>query len=331
VGAFLRSYGRWIVLLAIVAFLAVFARRVDWAQAWASIRGASPSLLAAAFVANGTSILLRGIRWWIFLRPAGAHSLALALRATVAGGALNNVLLAQGGEAARVVFVARAADVPAPRVLATLALERMFDTVGFVVLLAFGGLLLETTPEMHRFRLPAMIVLVVITALIVVFLYMSRGHTLETAAEAVADVAVGPVTLIGRGRRFVSRFATSARALATPSRFAVAFGLSLIAWLGQLATYHWCAVAAGISLPLAASLAALLAANVGFLIRATPGSVGVFQVLYAVTVVQFGVDRDAAVAASLLIQTLQIVPLTIVGVALAPEFIFRKRRARLEA
>jgi glycosyltransferase 2 family protein len=331
VAAFVHRYGRWIVMLAIVAFLVVFARRVDWGQAWIAIRGASPGLLAAAFVANAVSILCRGVRWWVFLRPAGSRSLKLALRATVAGAALNNVLLAQGGEAARVVFVARAADVPGPRVLATLALERLFDTVGFVVLLAFGSLLLETTAEMQRFRVPAMVVLSVIVVLLVVFLYMSRGHTLETAAEAVADVAVGPITVIGRGRRFVSRFGTSARALATPPRFAIALVLSLVAWMGQLVTYHWCAVATGISLPIAASLAALLAANIGFLVRATPGSVGVFQVLYAVTVVQFGVDRDAAVAASLLIQTLQIVPLTIIGIALAPEFIFKRRGAPVDA
>jgi hypothetical protein len=39
---------------------------------------------------------------------------------------------------------------------------------------------------------------------------------------------------------------------------------------------------------------------------------------------QFGVPRNDAIAVSLLIQTLQIIPPTLLGIALAPEFIFRR-------
>ena len=39
---------------------------------------------------------------------------------------------------------------------------------------------------------------------------------------------------------------------------------------------------------------------------------------------QFSVARNDAIAVSLLIQTLQILPLTLLGIALAPEFIFRR-------
>jgi uncharacterized protein (TIRG00374 family) len=324
---FLRRYGRWILTAAILVFLVIFARRVDWASAWNAMRGASPALLVAAFAANALSLIMRGVRWWVFLRPAGVRSFSLTLRATIAGAALNNLVLAQGGEAARVVFVARAAHVPSARVLATLALERLFDAVGFVALLAFGTFALALPPNMQRLRVPAAVVLFVLFVLLYVFVYLTRGRTLELAAEASAEIAAGPSTLLGRGRRYVSRFAASASALASGPRFAAAFALSLLAWLGQLYTYHWCAVATGISLPVAASLAALLASNIGFLLRATPGGVGVFQVIYAVTVAQFGVGQEQAIAASLLIQTLQIVPLTLAGGVLAPDFIFRRRHA----
>ena len=323
----IRRYGRWLLTAAILVFLVMFARKVDWTAAWGAIRSASPALLAAAFAANAVSLVMRGVRWWVFLRPAGAPSLWLAMRATIAGAALNNLVLAQGGEAARVVFVSRASGVPSARVLATLALERLFDAVGFVILLAVGTFALTLPPNMQRLRVPAAVVLFVLFVLLYMFVYLTRGKTLEIAAEASAEVAAGPSTLLGRGRRYVARFAASASALATGPRFAAALVLSLVAWLGQLYTYHWCAVATGISLPLAASLAALLASNIGFLLRATPGGVGVFQVIYALTVAQFGVAQDQAIAASLLIQTLQILPLTLVGGLLAPEFLFRRRHA----
>ena len=86
-------------------------------------------LLVAAVVINFLSMAVKGVRWWLFLKPAGSPSLPLALRATIAGAGLNNVLVANGGDAARVVFVSRATGIPSSTVLATLALERLFGLI----------------------------------------------------------------------------------------------------------------------------------------------------------------------------------------------------------
>jgi uncharacterized membrane protein YbhN (UPF0104 family) len=101
---------RWLVTGVIVVFLIIFARTVDWATAWSSIRNASVPLLLAAVGVNFLSLVFKAIRWWLFLRAAGSCSFPLALRATIAGAGLNNVLVANGGEAARVVFVSRSTD-----------------------------------------------------------------------------------------------------------------------------------------------------------------------------------------------------------------------------
>src|SRR5258705_374085 len=200
---------RWAISAAILVFLIVFARTIDWHAAWSSMRHASLPLLAAAIGVNILSVLIKGVRWWLFLRPIGITSLPLAIRATIAGAGLNNVLVASGGDAARVVFVSRVSGVPSSTVLASMALELA-------------------------------------------------------------------------------------------------------------------AAAAHVNLPLAGSLACLLGINVGLIIRATPGNVGFFQFVFALMAEQFGVSRDDAIAVSLLIQTLQILPLTLLGIALAPEFIFRR-------
>lgn len=312
---------RWILSAVIVVFLVLFARSVDWRAAWAAIRGAGVALLLAATLVNFLSIALKGVRWWIFLRPAGVRSLWLTVRAALAGAALNNILVAQGGEAARVLFVSRASHTPSSTVLATLALERMFDAVGFVVVLVIATSGFPLPPSLSRWRVPAAIALVGIVAALV---FLARGK--KEVAKVVAE-AVAPASLWAKSKDYVRRFASGARTLASGPRFAAAFALSMITWFGQLLTYHWCALATGVQVPLAGSLAALIAVNVGFLIRATPGNVGVFQVVYAVTVAQFGIARDPAIAVSLLIQTIQIIPLTLVGVALAPEFVFKRRPA----
>src|SRR4051794_8564591 len=79
---------------AIIAALVLFARKVNWATTWHSITEANRSVLLLAAVVNLLSLMLKGVRWWIFLRPVGAPSLWMALKATFAGAGLNNILVA---------------------------------------------------------------------------------------------------------------------------------------------------------------------------------------------------------------------------------------------
>jgi hypothetical protein len=105
----------------------------------------------------------------------------------------------------------------------------------------------------------------------------------------------------------------------------------MVSWWCQVLTFKYAGEAAHVPMSLAASVATLLAINIGLLIRATPGNVGFFQFVFAITAEQFGIDRNSAIAVSLLIQTLQIIPITLLGAALAPEFIFGKTKALEQA
>jgi uncharacterized protein (TIRG00374 family) len=311
---------RWAISAAILVFLILFARTIDWHAAWNSMRHASLPLLAAAIGVNILSVLIKGVRWWLFLRPIGIKSLPLAIRATVAGAGLNNVLVASGGDAARVVFVSRVSGVPSATVLASMALEKLFDPIGFVILLVYGVLAFELPPQFERWKIPAEILLVLIVALLFFFVYATRRMKPEHVPERRAK----PRTFMGKFRAYFVSFGQTAGRLATGPRFVAAIVLSLASWACQLWTFELAAAAAHVSIPLAGSLACLLGINVGLIIRATPGNVGFFQFVYAFMAGEFGVAKNDAIAVSLLIQTLQILPLTLLGMALAPEFIFRR-------
>lgn len=313
---------RWALTAAIIIFLVMFARTIDWQAAWTSMKSASLPLLAAAIFVNFLSVAVKGVRWWLFLRPIGIPSLALAMRATIAGAGLNNVLVASGGDAARVVFVSRLTGVPSATVLASMALERLFDPIGFVILLVFGVLVLELPAQFEAWKIPAVALLVIIIALLAYFVYATRN----AKPGDVAAHGQQPSGLGGKVKAYLVSFAATAGHLATGPRFLAATALSLAGWGLQLATFALAAEAAHVAISLAGSFACLLAINVGLVLRATPGNVGFFQFAYALMAEQFGVRREDAIAVSLLIQTLQILPLTLIGVLLAPEFIFKKGR-----
>ncbi len=304
------------LVLLILAALVVFARTVQWREAWHVIRNTSPTLLTAAILVNLLSLAVKSVRWWIFLRPIGVTSPALAARGTFIGAGLNNVLVANGGEAARVVFVSRSAHVASASVLATLALERLFEMVGYVLLLAIAVSVLSLPPALHRMRPFALAALVGMTALLV---YLVR-HPEQTELPALEGEG-----MLHKARAYGRNFLRTITGVSSAARFAGALACSVVAWALQVFTYHLTALAAHMQMSLVGSVAALLAVNIGFAIRATPGNVGVFQMLYAVTAASFAMDKDQAIGVALLIQIQQILPVTLIGVLLAPQMIFQRR------
>ena len=302
----------------ILVMLVIFATKVNWHSTWAAIQDSSISILLLAAAVNLFSLGLKGVRWWIFLRPIGASSLFLALRATFAGAGLNNVLVANSGEAARVIFVSRAAHITSAKVLATLALERLFELIGYVVMLALAVSFLPLPPVLERTRPFAWFALALIAGFLI---YLVRRP--ESPDQIIASTEIG---WRAKTRVYGRRFMQALAGISTGPRFGAALALSVAIWALQLATYALTAEAAHFPIPLVGTVAAILAVNIGFAIRATPGNVGVFQMLYAATTTAFGLDENQAIAVAFLIQTQQILPVTLLGIALAPEFIFQKRR-----
>ena len=308
------------VILAVLVGLVIFARSVDWGEVWRAVRQTDVPLLLAAAAVNLASVAIKAIRWWIFLRPIGVTSLSLATRGTFVGAGLNNILVANGGEAARVVYVAREANAPAAGVLATLALERLFEAIGWAFTLSLAATLLPLPDSLVVVRPIAIVLFVAMTAFLV--------YLLRSPDRPVVPI-IAAAGWMHRARRFGREFMTTLRTVASAPRFVAALVVSIAVWALQIATYHLTAMATGLPISLVGTIACVLAVNVGFGLRATPGNVGVFQVVYAVTAAGFGMNKDAATGTAFLIQMQQILPVTLLGVAFAPSLLRPRGRARL--
>lgn len=326
-----RHLLRGALLVVAVLLLARFARSVDWRETWRALRSASPALLLLATVANLASLLMRGARWSLFLRGAGVDDMPLALRGAVVASGLNNVLPASGGEAARVLMVARRAGVPPSRVAATVVLDRGVDALVFLVLLALAPHVVPLPGMLQRWGRVAGIVLVVLLAVVVPLLVRSASRR-RAVAGALADAPEPEAIpegapLVARVRATLAQFGRAFGDIAGVRRLVPAFVISLASWSLQLATYHYTARAAGLPASPVASAAAMLAVNVAFLFPVTPGNVGVFQVIYALVMSAFALERDRAIAVALMIQAIQVLPVTAAALLVAPRWATRQREA----
>jgi uncharacterized membrane protein YbhN (UPF0104 family) len=150
-----------------------------------------------------------------------------------------------------------------------------------------------------------------------------RGSPREGAADDFEKSGAGMLARVGQYWRHL--VATSAT-IATGPRMAAAIGLSFAGWAGQWATFHYAARATAFPMSASESLIALLAVNASFLVRLTPGNVGVFQLLYTLAATSSGLEKNSAVAVAFLIQLIQYVPVTVIGLLFAPSLV--KSRAR---
>lgn len=315
-----RHLAHIVLSVAIIALLVLYARTVHWERVWHAVSAASLPLLLLSALANLISLGAKALVWWIFLRRAGAPSLELAVRATVAGAALNNLLVANSGDAARAVVVARRSGATGPGVLAALTLERLFDLLGYVLIVALAAELLPMPEAIARWRTAALLLLAAIGLL---FWLLVRRTPPEAPRRAHA-----PTRLLARAHAFLDHYFSNLSAMITRRALGAAFLLTIVNWGGQIASYHLAALATHLPLTVTGTIAAMLTSNVGFLLRATPGNVGVFQAVYALTAQALGASADQAVGTALLLQVAQGVPVTLLGAALAPDLIAHTVRQR---
>lgn len=311
---------RWGVTIVTLALLVRLAGTVAWHDVWASARDASPRWLVVAALVNLVTPAVRGARWWIFLRAVGSPSLPLAIHAAYVGSGLNNLLPASGGDAARALLVARRSVIPAATALATLAIDRVIEVATYLALILVVPLVIVVPESVRRGKTVAAVVLV---SLALVSVLAAR------AARRRGSSSPPPRVGVGRLRAHFERFVAGLVELPSARRVAPAVGMSLVAWTLQAVTYHLVAVATGLPASFAASTVVMLAVNLSFLMPLTPGNVGVFQLVYAVTMAAFGVPSSAAVATALLLQALQILPMTALALGLAPDLVLRRRVVRM--
>jgi len=236
------------------------------------------------------------------------------VRATFAGAALNSVVIANGGDAARVAAISWRAGVSSAAVLATLAVDRACDLITYVVLFAFSAFVLPLPGELARWRAPAIVAFIVVVALATLFVARATSRqNFDDEHRGAADP-----TLLGRTSAYARRMIVTMTSVATTRRLMLALALSLLGWAGQSITFHYTAIATRLPITPAESLLALLVVNASFLVRLTPGNVGVFQLLYAVAATSAGLDRERAVAAAFLITAVQYIPVVVIGLPFVP-------------
>ncbi len=281
-----------VIALAAVAYA---AWRFPWRPTRVALLSASPSIVLLALGVNLISLLAKGWGWHLLLKPVAVNRWTAAQEANLIGATVNCLSVSVAGEAARIHLIGKRDGVPAQAAIASVFWARGVEALGLGLFLVAAPALLDLPAALRGAQMAAAVLLLVFLGLTMV----RPGGRLPARLPRFLSSTLSSLSQIGRRRRLV-----------------LPAGFALVNWAAQWATFHLVLVSLHTHPSLEASFMALLATNLGGLLRLTPANVGIFQVTMVGALLPFGIASDRALAASLVLQGIQVIPIVVLGFAL---------------
>lgn len=298
-----------------LAFLWILARELDLdALVW-SFAGLTIHLLVPALGFLSVAYAVRIFRWWYMLRTLEPNlPFGVCVWPFVTGVAVNNVLPLRAGDALRIFVFRRQLRSPPMRVLGTVVIERILDSITLL------GLFLACWIGLPEGVFPRSFVA---TVTWVVVAGVAATLLLVLAVTALKRFHHRPVTchfaFLG-GRRLsetVSRHGAHLLAALgvarSVSRVLVLLGLSVVTWALEGAMYMTMAVAMGVDAAPLGPWFSLAAGTLATLIPSAPGYLGTFDYFAALGLAAYGASFNSAVAFALTVHAVLWAPVTVAG------------------
>jgi uncharacterized membrane protein YbhN (UPF0104 family) len=271
---------------------------------WWALRQDAPRLphgavqlgaLAGAIALYAVNTLVRSERWHRLLvddgaRPARADSYAL----TTVGYAVNNVLPARAGDAARVVLMAPRAAASRRTVVGTLVAERLLDIAVILVLFLVVGYAV---------------------------LGEVGGDSLEWIALATVALAAGAALAMVLVRRNERIYAFVAPMLSSTARLLSRHGALLLAmtfgiWIIEATVWIAVGASVGFGMSFLEGLYLVTLASVFALIPSGPGYAGTQDAATVIGIKAIGGTGATAVSYLVMLRFVLLVPITVIGLLL---------------
>ena len=289
---------------------------VEWAAVRAHIGSASLPLLAVTVLIATFTFPLRLLRWRLLLRREDGGPLPISplWHAVAIGFMANNILPFRMGEIMRTLTVSRLAPVRFTSAFSSIAVERVFDGLTVVALLALS-LFTAGLPAGTRIggvpiaRLAAVAGAVLAAALLAAVAVVAWPRVAERVIRRVVPGDRLAFTLIA----MVEGIRHGLSVLRSPSRLGAVIAWSLVLWLVNALSFYTAFRAFDVPVGFAAALLLQGVLVLGIAVPSTPGYVGVFEGAIKAVLLLFAVAPDRAVAYAVTYHVTTFVPIVLLG------------------
>lgn len=293
---------------ALAASMAWAFHDVHPAAVWSSMSTADPGWLGLAAGVNLIVLLFQSARWLALIRPLDPRaSLGQAFKSTAVGYAISSVVPARVGELARVEWLGRYTGLSRLSVLGSALLDQLVNAAGLLVGVALLPLFV-TVPLWMRQGGWFALALFVAGAGLVVVLRQGTGARERGWPELLNRLPLRTVS------GALLRVRGGLLACGEPRALLYSLAASLAAWGFEINVAALSLRAAGLHLPIVASIVVLVAVNLALAVPfAPPGNLGTLELGATLALVEFGVPKERALAFALCYHFLQVIPVGVIG------------------
>ena len=296
----------------------LFARKIEWSSLGEAFREAKYIYIFPTVIILFIAHYIRAIRWEVLLSPIKRVSVLNLFSANMIGFMANNVLPARLGEVIRPIMIARKEKIKVSTSLATVAIERVFDILGVIVIASLLFCFLPSDNETNSqavilqlkkwSAIMAFLGICAITTLFLLSLYPKR-------AGAVFEklLFVFPHPLRDKLVNMLHSFISGLQVFDHKTKLLWAGALSIVIWLLNAASIYVLSYSFDIGLSFAGSCFVAVCLALAVALPQAPGFIGVFHIATQKSLDVFGIDLSSAQSFAILLWAINFVPITITG------------------
>jgi glycosyltransferase 2 family protein len=240
------------------------------------------------------SYAIRIYRWWFILRQSTNFLLGyfVCARYYLIGNFLNNFLPLRAGDIYRTISFANFCDVDKKFVLWTVALERLLDVLGLLVLLLLTTIWLpggfNFFPD--QFRIPLVVIFGALVALFFLLFFMPKLILAYLDRQQFSATFFYKIKL-----ELQKLFLNTEHLLAKNIVFKLVW-VSVLAWIFEAVIYGLVIHGLLIDVPVVAMFLSTVMSTLSTLIPSSPGYIGTFDYAASASIMIFGVPHQHALA-----------------------------------
>lgn len=279
-----------------VLFLALALQRIDLPGFLDELRRFNYIWLVPSALCTLLGYVVRTVRWQVILSGAARAPLRTLFPVLIMGFATNNILPGRLGEFWRAYLLGRKRNVRKTFALASVVVERVFDGLTLIALLAIVSMAIQLPDKGREVELIASVVFLIATLGLIVLLW--KPAVVQVPLRRVLGQFHGGMAawMEERFEAFVDGLSPLRRA----SVLVFAAGLSAGVWLLEGGSYLL--LSRGLSLNLPATLElpglglALVTINLGIMVPSGPGYLGTQEFFGTTALATVGANPQAAAA-----------------------------------
>jgi uncharacterized protein (TIRG00374 family) len=291
------------------AFVCLMLQGIDLSQISERIRALDPRMLFPAVASLAAIFIYKAFRWKYQLSILKTIAFNRGLSAIIVGFTANNAIPLRGGDLLRAHVLAKSENLGTVTVLATVALERVFDGVALLTF-ALGMLLMFPLPPWMRTSMIILGVALAVCAL-TVLIFQSGRKFIANKWEICRRRLPGKWQEILFA--FFGQISSGLQTSRGYTRLMMLYVLAMGEWVFWVALTGFSLKALGIepSIPLIISI--VLAIDLAMLLPAAPGYIGVFDYAVMLTLLFYGFDRSTAFSGAVTLHVIFVLPVSAIG------------------